>query len=208
MMREQKPHLKFVFHDAFHFDASLWNDMFADDDHENVVMDTHAYFAWGGPHGDIGSYCDEYGRTMGMTEWIKYDVWVGEWSLATDVCALWLGGFNDANTDASRECQRVECPYSYLKETAVDFDRTAAKLGPYGSSGLNRDHSIIKNGTCAIDSAFYADDQVMRLGQCVISIFDQRVEGHFMWTVRNELEPRWNYIASYDKGWIKHNNSN
>ena len=41
---------------------------------------------------------------MGMTQWIKYDVWVGEWSLATDVCALWLGGFNDANTDASREC--------------------------------------------------------------------------------------------------------
>ena len=24
-----------------------------------------------------------------------------------------------------------------------------------------------------------------------------------MWTVRNELEPRWNYIKSYDNGWIK-----
>jgi len=35
---------------------------------------------------------------------IKYEVWVGEWSLATDVCATWLGGFNDANTDASRPC--------------------------------------------------------------------------------------------------------
>ena len=104
MMRTQQPRLKFVFHDAFHFDAGTWNDLFADDDIENVVMDTHQYFAWGGQHGDIGSYCDEYNGTLSNADSIKYDVWVGEWSLATDVCALWLGGFNDANTDASREC--------------------------------------------------------------------------------------------------------
>ena len=203
MMREQQPRLKFVFHDAFHFDANTWNDLFADDDHENVVMDTHQYFAWGGAHDDIGNYCDEYGGTMGHALDIKYEVWVGEWSLATDVCALWLGGFNDANTDASRECQMVECPYSYMPEHGVDFDRTADTLGPYGSTGLTRSHSTVKNGTCAIDSAFYADDQVMRLGQCVMDIFNWSVEGHFMWTVRNELEPRWNYISSYDNGWIK-----
>jgi hypothetical protein len=120
------------------------------------------------------------------------------------VCALWLGGFNDANTDASRTCQRVECPVSYLPAaTAADFDRTAAQLGPYGSTGLSRDHSIVKNGTCAIDSDWYADDQVMRLGQCVMDIFNYNVEAHFMWTVRNELEPRWNYVTSYDNGWIK-----
>lgn len=23
-----------------------------------------------------------------------------------------------------------------------------------------------------------------------------------MWTVRNELEDKWNYITAYDKGWI------
>ena len=85
----------------------------------------------------------------------------------------------------------------------VDFDRTAEKLGPFGSTGLERSHSTVQNGTCAIDSAFYADDQVMRLGQCVMDIFNWSVEGHLMWTVRNELEPRWNYIDSYDKGWIK-----
>jgi len=43
----------------------------------------------------------------------------------------------------------------------------------------------------------------MRLGQCVIDIFNYNTEAHFMWTVRNELEPRWNYITSYDNGWIK-----
>jgi hypothetical protein len=43
----------------------------------------------------------------------------------------------------------------------------------------------------------------MRLGQCTLDVFNWAVEGHFMWTVRNELEPRWEYTRSYDAGWIK-----
>ena len=92
---------------------------------------------------DIGDYCDEYGGTMQNLMSVKYEVWVGEWSLATDVCALWLGGFNDANTDASRECQRVECPTTYMPVHGTDFDRTNPNLGPYGSSGLDRSHATI-----------------------------------------------------------------
>ena len=66
---------------------------------------------------------------------IKYEVWVGEWSLATDVCAMWLGGFNDSNTEYQFDCEWVDCPYSYLPAPHnVDFDRTAATLGPYGES--------------------------------------------------------------------------
>ena len=95
-------------------------------------MDTHQYLAWSGHHDDMSTYCDNYGKTISKAKDIKYEVWVGEWSLATDVCALWLGGFNDASSDAQSTCQRVECPRSYLKEHATDFDRTAAKLGPYG----------------------------------------------------------------------------
>jgi hypothetical protein len=64
---------------------------------------------------------------------MKYPVWVGEWSLATDVCAQWLGGFNDSNTAYQRTCAKVECPYSYMPQPyAADFDRAAASLGPYG----------------------------------------------------------------------------
>jgi len=172
MVKEQQPRLKFVFHDSFHFDGNTWNDLFEDDDHENVVMDTHQYFAWWEKRGDIGLYCDDYGAVMNMAQYVKYDVWVGEWALATDVCAQWLGGFNDANTDASRTCQRVECPYTYMKSEGTDFDRTAEKLGPYGSSGLERDHATIQNGTCAIDSDFYPNDQVKRLGQCALDVFN------------------------------------
>ena len=203
MMREQQPRLVFVFHDAFHFDANTWNDLFDDDDIENVVLDTHQYYAWYSQQGDIGDYCDSYGGTFNNAAAIKYDIWVGEWSLATDVCATWLGGFNDANTDASRTCQWVDCPTSYLPTMGEDFDRTSANPGPYGFNGLTRDHATIKAGKCPIDSAHYNDDDVMRLGQCTLDVFNWAVEGHFMWTVRNELEPRWNYVSSYDMGWIK-----
>ena len=36
--------------------------------------------------------------------------------------------------------------------------------------------------------------------------FDDAVQGHFMWTFRNELEDRWNYVISYDNGWLDANN--
>jgi len=203
MIKEQQPRIVFVFHDAFHWDANTWNDLFADDDHENVVMDTHQYYAWWGQKDSIGDFCDGMGGNFNMASQVKYDVWVGEWSLATDVCATWLGGFNDSNTDAARTCKRVDCPKTYLPTQGTDFDRTVEKLGPFGLSGKDRSHSTIQSGTCPIDSDWYSEDDVMKLGQCTLDIFNWAVEGHFMWTVRNELEPRWSYVDSYDKGWIK-----
>ena len=46
VIREINPEVKFVFHDAFTPRADTWNDLFADDDIENTIMDTHAYMAW------------------------------------------------------------------------------------------------------------------------------------------------------------------
>jgi hypothetical protein len=40
-MRNKAPHLHFVFHDSFHWDANEWNDLFPDNDKDNVIMDTH-----------------------------------------------------------------------------------------------------------------------------------------------------------------------
>ena len=89
----------FTFHDGFNFSADRWNDLFDDNDMENVVMDTHQYQAWWGKN-SLSGYCWGYYNMLGESTKIKYPVWVGEWSLATDVCALWLGGFNDANNSA------------------------------------------------------------------------------------------------------------
>jgi len=164
--------------------------MFPDDDHENVIMDAHYYQAWTEVDKTLGAHCDLYKRDLAVAKEIKYDVWVGEWSLATDVCAMWLGGFNDNNTPLAYECQYVDCPKTYLPDgIGTDFDRTAAELGPFGSNKL----SIIREGKCPIDSAFFGEDDVMALGQCALEAFDDNVQAQFMWTFRNELEPRWSY---------------
>ena len=69
MMKERAPRLKFVFHDAFHYDADTWNNMFGDDeDYSNVIMDHHFYQAWYGAfsdNNDIGLYCDNYREALG-----------------------------------------------------------------------------------------------------------------------------------------------
>ena len=97
-MKTINPNIIFVFHDAFNpwYD---WNSLFADDDMENVIMDNHSYMAWWERKAYVGKYCDDYGAQIrGYAGHIKYPIWIGEWSLATDVCAFWLGGFNDSNT--------------------------------------------------------------------------------------------------------------
>lgn len=101
VVREINPELTFVFHDAFTPRADTWNDLFEDNDMDNVVMDTHAYMAWWEKKNDIPMYCDDYRAVLTTDDIlnVKYPIWVGEWSLATDVCAMWLGGFNDSNTE-------------------------------------------------------------------------------------------------------------
>ena len=137
---------------------------------------------------------------MAIAKEIKYPVWIGEWSLATDVCAMWLGGFNDNSFKYVQSCNWVDCPKSYLPEdVAVDFDRTAAELGPTG----NNLSSSPKYGKCPSDSTYWKDKDIMQLGQCILEAFNENVDAQFMWTFRTELEPRWEYSASYDKGWIK-----
>lgn len=46
MVQKYAPQAYFVFHDAFYFDPEVWNDLFADDDHDKVAMDHHYYQAW------------------------------------------------------------------------------------------------------------------------------------------------------------------
>jgi len=134
------------------------------------------------------------------------DIWVGEWSLATDVCALWLGGFNDNNTPYCDQCEWVDCPYSYLPaDTAADFDRTAEEpLGPFGTNDL----STVQSGKCPRDSARYTPEEVQTLGDCVMTIFNDTIQGHFMWTWKNELEPKWSYQWAWSNGWVNQNIGN
>lgn len=94
-MKHYNPDVLFVFQDAGHRTSAEWNDMFDDDDMENVVLDTHNYMAWNGLNEEILDYCTEFRSAFDDYQDLKYPIWVGEWALATDICAMWLGGFND-----------------------------------------------------------------------------------------------------------------
>lgn len=41
ILTDEVPSAWFVFHDAFSYNADLWNDVFADDDIKNVAIDHH-----------------------------------------------------------------------------------------------------------------------------------------------------------------------
>jgi aryl-phospho-beta-D-glucosidase BglC (GH1 family) len=193
----------FVFHDAFD-SSSSWNALFSDDDMENVVMDTHAYMAWWEHKNDIPMYCDDYEGTISNLDSVKYPVWIGEWALATDVCAMWLGGFNDSNTAYQFDCEWVDCPETYLPaEYVVNYDKDAAMLGPIGTS----DRSAIRYGKCARDSTWFTDDNMQTLADCTHETFEKHVAGQFLWNFRNELEIKWSYLEAYDKGWLNFNQS-
>jgi glucan 1,3-beta-glucosidase len=171
VMRDYNHDLVFVFGDfSSQLDADYWNDLFEDDDMENVVMDTHLYLAFGGMMDTASEYCDFLvNNLMAPRADIKYPVWVGEWSLATETCATWLLGFN---SESPENCQRVDCPAAdnYLPaDVAVDFDRTAATVGPYRNSDLS-----IKYGQCQTDSTRFTDADVQTMATCWLNALNDQ----------------------------------
>ena len=59
VMRDYNHELVFVFGDfSSQLDAAYWNDLFDDDDMDNVVMDTHIYLAFGSMLDTPTEYCD------------------------------------------------------------------------------------------------------------------------------------------------------
>jgi len=88
-------------HNAQVTDPEVWNSVFRDDDMDQVAVDIHYYqaFLTKGRFATPKDSCDDYETVISQqVDRLKYPVWLGEWALATDVCAWWLGGFNTANT--------------------------------------------------------------------------------------------------------------
>lgn len=99
----------------------------------------------------------------------------------------------------------VPCPRSYLPdELAVDFDRTADILGPYG--GIP-EKGCIHKGKCPIDSTTFSDQEVGEIAKCALKSLDAHVEATFFWTAHNELEPRWDWVKAEANGWFQRDNS-
>jgi len=77
--------------------------------------------------------CETAASIVAM-EAVGVPVIVGEWSLATDNCAMWLNGFQDNLPGYPFiTCPTVACPTSYMQEAArdgQDSDVVFSKLDP------------------------------------------------------------------------------
>ena len=150
------PHWKFVIHDAFRFDTDSWGGFLAGC--PDIAMDTHIYQAWMNPADPVAFYNDACGKKSIITEMERAfgPVIVGEWSLATDNCAMWLNGFNDNLPGFPKlPCKYIPCPDPYMnnggyEQPGAPPDPTKPIQQPYGT-GI----SSPSFGLCPVDRDWY-----------------------------------------------------
>jgi glucan 1,3-beta-glucosidase len=102
------------------------------------AIDTHIYQAWRNPDSRIGYFQDACAtkKAIAAMEREFGPVIVGEWSLATDNCAMWLNGFNDNLSGYPRlPCKYIPCsdPYMGNGQPGAPVDPTKPMQGPYGT---------------------------------------------------------------------------
>lgn len=163
-MQRYAPQAKSVFHDSFLFGAELWNDLFSDNA-TDVVIDHHQYWAFAGYPGNstLADFCGAFENEAARADEFKFEVWLGEWALATDNCAHWLNGLNRGVPNQGFKCAKLSCPQTYMPDK-VDFDRNADILGPFGDS--NSTLNSIQKGQCFTDSLNLDQGQVRELAKC------------------------------------------
>ena len=55
---------------------------------------------------------------------------------------------------------------------------------------------------CNSDSCHYNDTIVKEIARCARYTWDRHVNATFLWTARNEIEAKWDYVKAWDLGWI------
>ena len=158
---------------------------------------------------------------------------VGEWSLATDNCAMWLNGFNDNLPGFPRSpCKFIKCsePYMGYDQPGTPVDVGKGLQGPYGtgisgpSFGLcpvdrdwlteryNRDEggmSWVSSPPEAPKGRDGTDEVMEKLALKKISAFSGIGHGFYFWNFRTDLyNPQWSYMLALQRGWIPQGNLN
>lgn len=202
IVQAERPGWVVLFHDSFRLWPNEWSGFMKGCD--NWALDTHIYQAWSYPNSI--EYFEQAACAVSWQLWlmesIGIPVVVGEWSLATDNCAMWLNGFNDNVPGYPKvECERIECPEPYMGvgQPGAPPDKSKGAQDPFGEGG----GSYVINGTCPRDKPFPDDLEVVRdLSYAKLNVFDQNTHGNFFWNFRTEFEPRWDYQAAHKNGWM------
>jgi len=231
IVKRSAPYWKYVMHDSFRFDPNIWGGFMAGC--PDRAMDTHIYQAWNDPDSRIRFFnnaCSSKKAILAMEREFGPIV-VGEWSLATDNCAMWLNGFNDNLPGFPRSpCKYIPCsePYMGDDQPGAPVDPTKSMQGPYGTGmsspsfgmcPVGRDWIKEKNPLMGRDwveappkAPPHLDDtdNVMTLlAYKKISAFSGIGHGFYFWNFRTDLdEPHWSYLAALKRGWIPDGNFN
>ena len=204
IIQREAPHWITLMHDSFRLSPGAWAGNWMKGC-SNWAMDTHIYQAWSEP-GNIYTYIENtcaMAYNIILMESLGVPIIVGEWSLATDNCALWINGLNDNVPGYPKvKCDFVKCPIPDNYETDKRKDswwKGENTLDPQGNGGK----SYIINGTCPRGRPFDNEDYDMNiLAKAKLYVFDTLTHGQFFWNFRTEYEPRWDYQQAVQKGWI------
>lgn len=194
------PHLHFIYHNSFRDD--IWDNFLVNC--SNVAIDWHIYQAWNNiRYGDqFLLEADSYTNIINTYGKKGIQVVIGEYSLATDNCAMWLNGFQD-NIEGFpvTECKFTPCPFPYINTT--DLNRIEEIKSPFGT-GISMPHL----GTCPYEGLLVIDqnnnDFLRKLNVKKIESFSKS-QGWFFWNFKTEIkeEISWNYIESFDNHLFK-----
>ncbi|KAL3664663.1 hypothetical protein V7S43_010412 [Phytophthora oleae] len=211
-VKARAPHWKFVIHDSFRFGVQYWSQFMVGC--PDIALDTHIYQAWMAPgtESDYFSNACQQKYTIADIENTVMPVIVGEWSLGTDNCAMWLNGFNDNLPGfPNTQCRMVDCPVhsTYLGEgfPGTPLDITKPIQGPYGTG-----QSGPAFGKCPAtsDTAFGQDDDVEFARNLNLKKLNAFALGHgwYFWNFKTELGSRWNFLELVRQGAFPKNVTN
>ena len=205
IVRKGAPSWTFVMHDSFRGYPAAWWDFMKGC--PKKAMDSHIYQAWNRPS-LIQTYynnaCNFRGGVRVMEDLVDMPMIVGEWSLATDNCAMWLNGFNDNLPGYPKVvCQMMPCaaPYMGEQQPGAPPSKGMPLQGPYGT-GV----SGPQFGDCPVGVEWGSkeDEYMTTLTMKQIASFNAG-HGWFFWNFRTEIEPRWSFNTAWYTGWFPRN---
>lgn len=200
-LRAVAPDLVIFFHDKFRFTDDNWDTNPVPG--TNSVLDTHIYLAWEQPVVNRKLF-------KNVCAWKKHfaarrengtRVVVGEWSIATDTCALFLTGYNFALPEIVYTCQKNPkgCPSNYSEQGVIPRVPNVATVG--GGLGPSVD------GDCPIGAKSHHKEAEQFLGRLLFETYASG-DGFFFWNFKTENEdPRWDYRAAVAAGLLPSNAS-
>lgn len=181
IVKAQADHMAVIIGDSFRFGA--WNDFMFPPHYRHVWIDTHIYQVF-----DAYRLSMTWQQHMSQTCTINkpevavapLSTMVGEWSLATTDCALWLNGCN----------------------TGSRYDGTFAVPGqkanaPIGSCEGQHD---LKNTT--VWTPEYRQFLTEFASKQMDAYESGSSSGWFFWNFKTEQAPQWDYIMGVQEGWI------